>query len=138
MLESLRKFDQHWLTRGRLKAALLGSLGVLGLWALRDLTLLLLDSESYEYLIRVLIDQITHGRVTGTTSLAWLTAGIGLKAALGLILLVGIVIFLAKREEQGLRLLYFVLLLFLTVVNLLEFNFRPLCLLPFNLYHCCS
>ena len=124
MLESLRKFDQHWLTRGRLKAALLGSLGVLGLWALRDLTLLLLDSESYEYLIRVLIDQITHGRVTGTTSLAWLTAGIGLKAALGLILLAGIVIFLAKREEQGLRLLYFVLLLFLTVVNLLEFYFE--------------
>ena len=124
MLESLRKFDQHWLTRTRLKAALLGSLGFLGIWALRDLTLLLLDSESYEYLIRVLIDQITHGRVTGTTSLAWLTAGIGLKAALGLILLVGIVIFLAKREEQGLRLLYFVILLFLTVVNLLEFYFE--------------
>lgn len=124
MLESLRKFDQHWLTRTRLKAALLGSLGVLGIWALRDLTLLLLDSESYEYLIRVLIDQITHGRVTGTTSLAWLTAGVGLKAALGLILLAGIVIFLAKEEEQGLRLLYFVLLLFLTVVNLLEFYFE--------------
>ena len=33
-------------------------------------------------------------------------------------------IFLSGREEQGLRLLYFILLLFLTVVNLLEFYFE--------------
>lgn len=124
LLESLREFDQRWLTRGRMKAILLGGLSVLGIWALRNLTLLLLDTESYEYLIQVLVDQITHGRVTDTTSLAWLTATIALKAALGLALLVGIGIFLAKREEQGLRLLFFVLLLFLTVVNLLEFYFE--------------
>ena len=124
LLESLRTFDQRWLTHRRMKAILLGGLGILGIWALRDLTLLLLDTESYEYLIRVLVDQITHGRVTGTTSLAWLTATIALKAALGLALLAGIGIFLAKREEQGLQLLFFVLLLFLTVVNLLEFYFE--------------
>jgi len=124
LLESLRDFDRRWLTRGRMKTILLSGLGVLGIWALRDLTLLLLDSESYGYLIRVLVDQIAHGRVTGTTSLAWLTAGIALKAALGLALLVGIGIFLTKRDEQGLRLLFFVLLLFLTVVNLLEFYFE--------------
>jgi hypothetical protein len=124
LLDSLRAFDQHWLTRRRMKAILLGGLGVLGIWALRDLTLLLLETKSYEYLIRVLVDQITHGRVTGTTSLAWLTAGIALKAALGLALLAGIGVFLAKREKQGLRLLYFVLLLFLTVVDLLEFYFE--------------
>jgi hypothetical protein len=124
LLEALRAIDQRWLTRRRMKAVLLGGLGVLGIWALRDLTLLLLDTKSYEYLIRVLMDQITHGRVTGTTSLAWLTAEIALKAALGLALLAGIGIILAKREAQGLRLLYFVLLLFLTVVNLLEFYFE--------------
>lgn len=124
LLESLRAFDQRWLTRGRMKTILLGGLGVLGIWALRDLTLLLLDSESYAYLVQVLVDQITHGRVTGTTSLAWLTATIALKAALGLALLGGIGIFLTKWEEQGLRLLFFVLLLFLAVVNLLEFYFE--------------
>ena len=124
LLESLRKFDQRWLTRGRLKAILVGGLGVLGIWALRDLTLLLLDSGSYEYLIQILVDQITHGRVTGNTSLAWLTAGIALKAALGLALLIGIGVFLTKREKQALQLLYFVLLLFLTIVNLLEFYFE--------------
>jgi hypothetical protein len=124
LFELFRTFDQRWLTQARLKTILLGGLGVLGIWALRDLTLLLLDSESYEYLIRVLVDQITHGRVTGTTSLAWLTAGIALKAALGLVLLVGIGLILAKREEQGLRLIFFVLLLFLTVANLLEFYFE--------------
>ena len=124
LLVSIRSFDQRWLTRGRLKAILLGGLGILGIWALRDLTLLLLDSESYEHLVRVLVDQITHGRVTGTTSLAWLTAGIASKATLGLVLLVGIGLILSKREELGLRLVFFVLLLFLTVVNLLEFYFE--------------
>ena len=124
LLETFRAFDQRWLTRGRMKTVLVGGLGVLGIWALRDLTLLLLDSESYEYLIQVLVDQISHGRVTGTTSLAWLTAGIALKAAVGLALLAGIGLFLTNRDEQGLRLLFFVLLLFLTVVNLLEFYFE--------------
>ena len=124
LLESVRTFDQRWFTRKRMKVVLLGGLGVLGIWALRDLTLLLLEGESYKYLVQVLVDQITHGRVTSTTSLAWLTAGIGLKAALGLALLVGIGLSLTKKEPQGLRLLYFVLLLFLTVANSLEFYFE--------------
>ena len=124
LLESLRTFEQRWLTRKRMRIVLLGGVGILGIWALRDLTLLLLDTKSYEYLIQVLVDQITHGRVTGTTSLAWLTAEIALKAALGLALLTGIGVFLFKREDQGLRLIYFVLLLFLTVVDLLEFYFE--------------
>jgi hypothetical protein len=117
LLTSLRTLEERWLSRGRMRAILLGGL------ALRDLTLSLLDTD-YHYLIQILVDQITHGRVTGTTSLAWLTAGFALKAALGLVLLVGIGLVLLKREKQGLRLLYFVLLLFLTVVNLLEFYFE--------------
>lgn len=124
ILESLREFERRWLTRRRMKAVLLGGLGVLGIWALRDLTLLLLETKSHEYIIQVLIDQITHGRVTGTTSLAWLTATIALKAALGLVLLFGIGIFLAKQEERGLRIVFFVLLMFLAVVDLLEFYFE--------------
>jgi len=124
LMESLHDFDQRWFTRGRMQAILLGGLGVLGIWALRDLTLLLLDTEAYEYLIQVLIEQITNGRVTSTTGLAWLTAGIALKATLGLVLLAGIGMFLAGREKQGLQLIFFVLLLFLAVVNLLEFYFE--------------
>jgi hypothetical protein len=126
LLESLRAFDRRWFTRGRMKAVLLGGLAVLGIWALRGLILLLLSSNSPSpaYLIQVLVDQITHGRVTGTTSLAWLTAGIALRAALGLALFAGIGLFLSKREVQGFRLLYFVLLLFLTVADLQEFYFE--------------
>lgn len=126
LLEALRAFDERWLSRGRMKTILVGGLAVLGIWALRDLALLLLSSNSPSpaYLIKVLVDQITHGRVTGTTSLAWLTGEIALKAALGLALFVGIGLFLTKREIQGFRLLYFVLLLFLTVADLLGFYFE--------------
>jgi hypothetical protein len=122
----LTGIDQRWLTRNRSKAILLGGLGVLGLWAMYDLTLWLLasGSPSPEYLIRLLLDQIKNGRVTGTTSLAWLTGAKALIAACGLALLAGIGIWLTRREEHAFRLIFFVLLLFLTVVNLLEFYFE--------------
>jgi hypothetical protein len=124
--EVLTGIDQRWLTRKRLKAILLGGLGMLGIWAMYDLTLWLLatGSPSPEYLVRVLLDQITYGRVTGATSLAWLTGAKALKAACGLALLLGIGLWLARREERALRLIFLVLLLFLTVVNLLEFYFE--------------
>jgi hypothetical protein len=124
--EFLTGIDQRWLTRGRLKAILLGGLTMLGLWAMYGLTrwLLASGSPSPDYLIRLLLDQITNGRVTSTTGLVWLTGTNALKAACGLLLLVGVGLWLARREEQALRLIFFVLLLFLTVVNLLEFYFE--------------
>lgn len=124
--EFLTGIDQRWLTRRRLKAILLGGLGVLGLWAMYDLTRWLLSSSSPapEYLVRVLLDQITNARVTSTTGLAWLTGAKALKAACGLALMAGIGWWLARREEQALRLIFIDLLLFLTVVNLLEFYFE--------------
>lgn len=124
--EFLTGIDQRWLTRRRMKAILIGGLGMFGLWAMFDLTrwLLASGSPSPEYLIQVLLDQVADGRVTSTTSLAWLTGTKALKAGLGLALLGAIVLWLARREDKGLRLIFFILLLFLTVVNLLEFYFE--------------
>jgi hypothetical protein len=126
IFEALTGIDERWLTRKRLKAILIGGLSMLGLWAMYDLTRWLLASSSPapEYLVRVLLDQITHARVTSTTGLAWLTGTKALKAGCGLALLVGVGLWLARREALALRLLFFVLLLFLTVVNLLEFYFE--------------
>jgi hypothetical protein len=124
--EFLTGIDERWLTRARLKAILLGGLSMFGIWAMYDLTRWLLSSgsPSPEYLIQLLLDQITDGRVTSVTGLAWLTGTKALKAACGLALLVGIGLWLARREERALRMIFLVLLLFLTVVNLLEFYFE--------------
>lgn len=124
--EFLTGVNERWLTRARLKAILLGGLSMLGLWAMSDLSrwLLATGSPSPEYLFQVLLDQILDGRVTDTTGLAWLTGTKALKAACGLALLVGIGLWLARREERALRMIFLVMLLFLTVVNLLEFYFE--------------
>jgi hypothetical protein len=124
--EALTGIDQRWLRRRRMKAILLGGLSMLGIWAMLDLSRWLLSSgsPSPEYLIQILLDQIADGRVTGSTSLAWLTGTKALKAGLGLALLVGVIWWLTRPEEQGLRIIFFILLLFLTVVNLLEFYFE--------------
>jgi hypothetical protein len=126
LFEVLTGIDQRWLTRARLKAILLGGLGMLGIWAMYDISRWLLSSGSElpEYLISVLLDQITSSRVTGFTSLAWLTGAKALKAACGLALLTAIGLWLVRREKLALGLVFFVLLLFLTVVDLLEFYFE--------------
>jgi hypothetical protein len=124
IFEALTGVDERWLTRKRLKAILVGSLTVLGIWAMYDITLWLLSSSFPEYLIQTLLEQITNGRVTGATGLAWLTGAKALKAACGLALLLGIALWLSKKEELGLRLIFIVMLLFLTVVDLLEFYFE--------------
>jgi hypothetical protein len=124
--EALTGIDERWLTRRRMKAILLGGLSMLGLWAMSELTrwLLASGSPSPEYLVQVLVDQVLDGRVTSTTSLAWLTGTKALKAALGLALLIGVGLLAIGRTERAMRLIFFVLLLFLTVVNLLEFYFE--------------
>jgi hypothetical protein len=119
-----RALEEHWLPRRRLKAILQGSLTALGIWAMRDLALWLLQMPQPTHLQGTLLDLINTGRLNSLTGLTWLTAETALKAACGLVLLIGVWLLTANREEQGLRFGYFGLLLTLTVVDLLRFYFN--------------
>ncbi len=127
-LEKLSKWagdvEQRWLPRPRLKSVLVGGLAALGLWALWTLGAWLLALDEPPHLTRLLPDLITAGRLSSPTGASWLAVNTGLKAACGLVLLAGAGLMLAGRETLGLRIGHFGLLLFLTVVNLLEFYFE--------------
>ena len=119
----LKTLDEHWITKKRLKAVLVGGLGTLGLWAVQDLVKWLLAFFSPLQLERSLLNLANTGRLTSGTSLPWLEAAISLQAACGVVVLIGAALLIFNRDKRGVSVSFFGLLLFLTMINLLEFYF---------------
>ncbi len=119
----LRTFADRRLTRRRLKAVLVGGLGVLGVVAAVDLLQWLLAIQSPAEMRHMLGDLMALGRLGGMQSLAWLDLNIALNAASGLLLLASAVSFISGFDKRGIQFGYLGLLLSLTVVDLMEFYF---------------
>jgi hypothetical protein len=124
LTQKARTYEKRWFPQERLKAILVSGLGVLGIWSMRDLSLWLLELPAPVRLQQTLLELITAGRLGSMTGLQWLTTETALKAACGLILLIGAGLLIASHEKLGLLFGYFGLLLLLTIVNLLEFYFN--------------
>jgi hypothetical protein len=119
----LQTLADRRLTRRRLKAALVGGLGVLGVIAAINLVQWLLALQSPRDVTHMLADLVAVGRLGGMHSLVWLVLHIALKAASGLLLLASAGCFVLGRDKRGMQLGYLGLLLSLTVVDLMEFYF---------------
>ena len=119
----LKALDEHWITKRRLKAVLVGGLGTLGLWSVQDLAKWLLAFFSPRQLEHSLQNLVNTGRLTDGTSLGWLEANVSLQAACGVVVLIGTALLLFDRDRRGVSICFFGLLLFLTMTNLLEFYF---------------
>jgi hypothetical protein len=119
----VRTFADRRLTRRRLKAGLVGGLGVLGVMAAVNLLQWVLALQSPADMRHMLADLVAVGRLGGMQSLVWLDLHIALKAASGLLLLAAAACFISGFDKRGLQLGYLGLLLSLTVVDLMEFYF---------------
>ena len=120
-LQKLKEWDQRWVTQTRLKAVLVGGLGTLGLWSMRELVKLLFVAFSLrelQFLPQRMFNQ------SGDRALAWVQTSIYLQAGCGLVLLIGTILLILKHDRRGVRISFMALLLFLTVVNLLDFYFN--------------
>jgi hypothetical protein len=122
-LDWLRLQAQRHLTRRRLKAVLVGGLGALGIIAVVTLSEWFLAIPSPARMAYRLADLLLAGRLGGPGSLTWLVGHIALKGASGLLLLIGAVLLVIRRDRQGLAFSYIGLLLSLTIVDLMEFYF---------------
>ena len=108
-------YEARWLTRRRLKVAVVGGLVVLGLLALSNLTVdVLVDSGAQP--VEVQVASVVEGP-------AWFLVRVALEGLVGLLLLVAAAVMILGRERLGSVLGYFGLLLALTTVNLLAFYF---------------
>jgi hypothetical protein len=124
----LHDLDLRWITQARLRAILAAGLGIMGVWAMRDLAQWIFDiaSKSPVHLEQLLQKLIAAGRLSSATGLAWLATETALKAGLGLILVISAVLLINHRIRIG----FFGLLLFLTGVDLLEFYFDQFATIP--------
>ncbi len=118
-----RAFEQRRLTRPRLKAVLVAALGVLGVWAAADWVELMKPVSTALHMETPLAHLIAAGRVIGPKSLDFYLAGVVVKASCGLAMLIGAGLLAGNRDKLGIRLSYLGLLLWVTLVNLVEFYF---------------
>jgi len=119
----LRTFADRQITRRRLKAGLVGGLGVLGIMGAVDLGQWLLAVRSPAQVTNMLADLVAVGRLGSMSSVTWLVLHIALTAAIGLVLLVAVVCLVLGFDKRGIQLSYVGLLLALTVVDLMDFYF---------------
>ncbi len=119
----LRKFEAAYLKRPILRAVLSGGMIGLGLYALMGLGQLLFVSLRPGYIEEVIIQQVTAGRLTSTTSLNWLSARLALEGLTGFLLLVSAFLLIIGKDRRGIAFSYLSLLLSLAGVDLIIFYF---------------
>ena len=118
--QKLRAWEERWITKFRLKAVLVGGLGTLGVWSMRELIKLLLavfSPRGLQFFPQQLIGQ--HS----SRALVWMQTTIYLQAGCGLVLLIGAILLILNHDKRGVRMSFIALLLLLTIVNLLQFYF---------------
>ncbi len=123
-LARLRRFETRWITTMRMKAAIIGGVGALGLYSLVKfgrLLLVLVGTASLESLVDY---RVIAGQVAGDSGVIWFMARMGLEAGVALLLIAAAVTLGLGKDRLGIGLAYLSLLLSLTVVNLLVFYFE--------------
>ena len=118
-----RDWEARWLSRARVRAALvggLGALGGLGIWR----SLPVWSAVSHPHWVEALLAPlVAAGRVGGVRALAWFEAWLVLEGIIGLMLVAAALALLVRREAAGIELGRLGLLLALTVVDLMVFYF---------------
>jgi hypothetical protein len=130
-LRRVRAYALRWITARRLKATLVGGLGLLGVGALVGpavalIALVLAPAETIEVQLPngsepsfrpVLLDHLSSAALVG------FLVRLALGVVVGLLLVVATVLLVISREQRGASLGYFGLLLSLTTVTQLDFYF---------------
>jgi hypothetical protein len=119
---------RHWLessllTRGVLRALLILSTALLGLLSLLDLAALLRVLGDPQQMDRLVRGWVARASLTSTQEATWFVLMIGLKAVVGVALLIALVQMLRGREERAIPFALAGLLLSIAAVDVLLFYF---------------
>lgn len=117
------RFEARWLGRKRQRAILSGIGFALGVLATINFLRLAFGTREPEHLELWLADLIQFSPIEDLRGFLWFMTRVSLEGSVGFLLLTGSVFLVLGRDEWGVTLLYYSLLLSLTVTNLLVFYF---------------
>jgi len=118
------KIEARWIPIRRLKGVVIGGLIGLGVVQILSMVRLIWAALDPVYLERMLALLIAGGKVTSASATAWFAGRMVLEGLIGL-MLIGAGLFMVFGKDQfGIRMAYYGLLLSLTVTNLLVFFFE--------------
>jgi len=120
---NLRKFETRWITPNRLRVILASGLMALGLATLVKLGKFIWSIIVTSQLQEMVNDLVIDSQLFSSSTIGWFYVRIILEAIVSLILLTAAVLLIVGRNERGIQLSFFSLLLSLTVVNLFVFYF---------------
>jgi hypothetical protein len=123
-LARLRRFEAHWITGLRVKAAIVGGIGALGLYSLVKFLRLLFVLAGTGALETLVDYRVIARQVAGESGVYWFMARMGLEMVVALALIAAVIFLLVKKDRLGIGLAQLGLVLSLTVVNLLVFYFE--------------
>jgi hypothetical protein len=120
----VQQWEARWLTLPRLRAALAGGLGALGLVALANFGQLLRAVGDAAHLETLVASLLAVGKVSSATGVFWFAARVTLEGSVGLLLLISGILLAFRRERAGINLAVISLLLSLAGVDVLVFYFE--------------
>ncbi len=115
--------EERWFTRTRLRAALIGALIGLAVWAVRYPVTIFSAVKDLKALELLLTDLFLSGAVTGSPGIVLLQIRVGLEGLIGILLFAAAGAVVWGKEKQGVAIGFFTLLVAITVVDLLLFYF---------------
>jgi hypothetical protein len=121
--QALRAFEDRYLRRGTLRAALAGGLFALGIYSLLQLIPLLAIGVTTNPIQNKILKFVQTGVLTGPGLLDWFSTWLVLDGLCGILLIISAAFLAVGQEQRGINLGYLSLLLSLIVVNLFYFYF---------------
>lgn len=109
----------HW----RLKGALVGGLGALGLVQFLRLSRLIIALQSPAYLQELVADMVLKSHISSTVGLSWFSIRLALEGTTGFLLILSAVLLLIGYDRRGCHMAFIALLFSLAGINLLVFYF---------------
>jgi hypothetical protein len=116
-------FEEKWFGRRRLRAILTGGLLALGAIALMDLGRIFAGTRTPELIENRLSVWVQTGQLDEARDLFWFLSRVGIEGIVGVLLIIGAIMFIFGKDKWGSAVAYFSLLLSLTVSNLIVFYF---------------
>ncbi len=119
----MEHFEEHWLTRNRFRAALVGALLGWSLYSLYYPLFILTQSRDPAELNSILLGLVSQRLVRTHGGVTWFEIHLGLLTAVGLVLLTAAGLLALNKQRRAINLAYVGMLTSLTMVNLLVFYY---------------